>query len=142
MSLVVVIFGTPPIVTKLMAMMFGPAFVRKQPAAARDIQAHLAALPRRILRAVWGVITRGAVSDADLRAIQCPVLIVHGELDASVPIEHARETAARLPSLRRVATLPGVGHTPAVEAPAETTSLIAEFIDESICEAPPAAGSI
>lgn len=99
MSLVVVIFGTPPIVTKLMAMMFGPAFVRKQPAAARDIQAHLAALPRRTLRAVWGVIMRGAVSDADLRAIQCPVLIVHGELDASVPIEHARETAARLPSL-------------------------------------------
>ena len=54
MSLVVVIFGTPPIVTKLMAMMFGPAFVRKQPAAARDIQAHLAALPRRTLRAPAG----------------------------------------------------------------------------------------
>ena len=44
MSLVVVIFGTPPIVTKLMAMMFGPAFVRKQPAAARAIHGwHLAA---------------------------------------------------------------------------------------------------
>ena len=143
MSLVVMLFGViRPIADRLMEMMFGPAWVRNHPEAARKWHAHFAALPRRTLRAVWGVATVRSMSDAELRAIRCPVLVVHGEMDDSVPIDDARVTAARCPELRRVAMLPAVGHTPAIEAPAEVIALLAEFIDESMRLSSPAGGSL
>lgn len=143
MSLVVLLFGViRPIADRLMEMMFGPAWVRNHPEAARKWHEHFAALPRRTLRAVWGVVTRRSMSDAELREIRCPVLVVHGEMDDSVPIDDARVTAARCPELRRVAMLPAVGHTPAIEAPAEVIALLAEFIDESMRLSSPAGGSL
>lgn len=143
MSLVVLLFGViRPIADRLMEMMFGPAWVRNHPEAARKWHEHFAALPRRALRAVWGVVTRRPMSDAELREIRCPVLVVHGEMDDSVPIDDARVTAARCPELRRVAMLPAVGHTPAIEAPAEVIALLAEFIDESMRLSSPAGGSL
>jgi pimeloyl-ACP methyl ester carboxylesterase len=48
------------------------------------------------------------------RAFRFPVLIVHGQADALIPVERAREMQATLPSARYV-ELPGVGHMPMME---------------------------
>ena len=45
-----------------------------------------------------------------------PVVIVHGDADALIPVERAREMKAALPSAHYV-ELPGVGHLPMMENP-------------------------
>jgi pimeloyl-ACP methyl ester carboxylesterase len=52
-----------------------------------------------------------------------PVSIVHGQADALIPVERAREMKAAL--LRAHLTeLPGVGHMPMLEAPTETAEAL------------------
>jgi len=48
--------------------------------------------------------------------IRCPVLVVHGTLDAVVPVEEGVAMAERLPDAR-VVLLEGVGHLPMLTAP-------------------------
>lgn len=87
----------------------------------------------------WGlqVLQRASLDDAiallrardELRledrvaALRVPVLLVHGEADAIVPVEKSAQLAARLPDavLHR---LPGLGHVPLVTAPERVAALI------------------
>ena len=57
-----------------------------------------------------------------------PTLVILSELDQIVPLT---DTAlyATVPAIR-VRVLPGIGHSPMIEAPAETAALIAAFIAE------------
>ena len=52
-----------------------------------------------------------------------PVGLIHGQADSLIPVERAREMKQRLPAAQLV-ELPGVGHSPAVEAPHETARLL------------------
>lgn len=63
-----------------------------------------------------------------LRHIRCPVLIVHGVLDLSLPLISAIEARMTLPhaSLRLVR---GCGHSPNVEEPEYINRLIENFIE-------------
>jgi pimeloyl-ACP methyl ester carboxylesterase len=54
---------------------------------------------------------RSAMADIDV-----PVLLVHGDSDRLVSVHNARDVAARNPDWRYV-ELPGVGHTPQLQAP-------------------------
>ena len=51
-----------------------------------------------------------------LRALRCPTLVIHGELDV-MPVSVAQQLAALLPNAE-IAVLPGCGHMPFWEAPA------------------------
>jgi pimeloyl-ACP methyl ester carboxylesterase len=62
--------------------------------------------------------------DAD--AIDVPVSVIWGELDRLCPASGAELLAQRLPHAR-IATLPGVGHTPQVEAPEVVVGAITEL---------------
>lgn len=62
-----------------------------------------------------------------MHGIDVPVLLIHGEDDRLVPIEAARRAAAANPSWE-TAFLPGVGHTPQLEVPAQTADIIAEWL--------------
>jgi pimeloyl-ACP methyl ester carboxylesterase len=56
-----------------------------------------------------------------------PTLVVVGEEDRLTPAAGARMMAEMIPGAR-LQVLPGVGHLPPLEAPAETTRVLAEFL--------------
>jgi pimeloyl-ACP methyl ester carboxylesterase len=56
-----------------------------------------------------------------------PTLIIVGEEDTITPPDTARRMATAIPGARLV-VIPGAAHVPPVEQPAETTSVIREFL--------------
>jgi pimeloyl-ACP methyl ester carboxylesterase len=58
-----------------------------------------------------------------LPGLSCPVSILHGLADALIAPERAREMKAALPNAT-LTELPGVGHMPMLEAPAETAEAL------------------
>jgi pimeloyl-ACP methyl ester carboxylesterase len=79
------------------------------------------------LRSVIG--TKGQrVSARDrLYLADLPTLVVWGERDRTIPIEHGREAAAAFPSCR-FETLPGVGHFPHLEDPAPLAKILRDWV--------------
>lgn len=63
-----------------------------------------------------------------LRRIAVPVLLLWGEKDAMIPIGNAQDYLAVLAQARLVA-LPGIGHVPQEEAPADTLGPVRDFLD-------------
>jgi len=51
-----------------------------------------------------------------LQSLTLPLVIVHGDADALIPVERAREMKAALPSAHYI-ELPGLGHMPMLENP-------------------------
>jgi pimeloyl-ACP methyl ester carboxylesterase len=81
-----------------------------------------------------------------MRAVTCPVLLLHGTRDRLVPIGVARAAARANPSWSLVEFL-GIGHVPQLEAPDETAGAIIGWLDgagrpaaESATRPPRAAG--
>ncbi len=64
-----------------------------------------------------------------LGEITCPVLIVHGEDDAGIPISDAHALAAGLPNVVGFCAVPGAGHSPNVEKPEIVNPAIRTFLD-------------
>jgi pimeloyl-[acyl-carrier protein] methyl ester esterase len=66
---------------------------------------------------------------AVLAAVTQPVLVVHGERDALVPLGAAEFLSAALPHAR-LAVVDGAGHAPFLARPRQTGALLAGFFDE------------
>jgi pimeloyl-ACP methyl ester carboxylesterase len=62
-------------------------------------------------------------------AIGVPVLLVHGDRDALVPVAAARTVAAQHPGWRYV-ELPGVGHLPQLQEPEAVARLVGGWLDD------------
>jgi pimeloyl-ACP methyl ester carboxylesterase len=91
-------------------------------------RAGVAGAERDFLAAARSVVTAsgpslGRAYRAAMRAIRAPVLLVHGDRDRLVPVATAR-AAARANPAWELAVLPGVGHVPQLEAPAETAQTV------------------
>ncbi len=69
-----------------------------------------------------------------LGSVSCPVLLIHGEQDAPVPVEHARAIAAAMPDAR-VEVVPGGGHRPDIRTPELVNPLLIEFLQGASAEA-------
>ena len=65
----------------------------------------------------------------ELRRIEAPTLLVWGAADAMIPASNATDYLGCLPHARLV-VLPGVGHIPQEEVPAESLRVVREFLDE------------
>ena len=66
---------------------------------------------------------------ADLRRIECPVLLMGGTLDPMLPVENQREIAAALPAhLVRYEEFVGAGHGLIADAPERALTLMRDFI--------------
>jgi len=63
---------------------------------------------------------------AKIDRVAMPVLVVHGEADELIPLDHARQLAAANPAAQLVA-LPGLGHNMAGKAEAQVPQLV--FLD-------------
>jgi pimeloyl-ACP methyl ester carboxylesterase len=64
-----------------------------------------------------------------LRRIQAPTLILWGEQDGMIPFSNAADYLRDIPQAKLVA-LPGLGHVPFEEAPAESIAPVLEFLAE------------
>ncbi|GIG60844.1 alpha/beta hydrolase [Longispora fulva] len=62
-----------------------------------------------------------------LRQVTVPTLVIVGELDSTTPPAEARLIAEAVPGARLV-TIPGSGHLPPWERPAEFTAAVREFM--------------
>ena len=76
----------------------------------------------------------GSPADAGARLgeVRCPVLVVEGELDPDWPSPRAEGeaiVAALPPGLGRLAVVPGAGHYPHVQFPAQVVELVLAFLD-------------
>jgi pimeloyl-ACP methyl ester carboxylesterase len=60
-------------------------------------------------------------------ALDPPVLLIHGEQDRLVPVAAARRAAAAHPGWA-TALLPGIGHTPQLEAPGQVVAAISRWL--------------
>lgn len=67
-----------------------------------------------------------AVEAANLAEITQPVLIVWGQRDRVIPVDHAYGAVTALPDAQ-LAILPTAGHVPQIEAPDRTMTLIRRF---------------
>ncbi|MGE5131902.1 MAG: alpha/beta fold hydrolase [Gemmatimonadota bacterium] len=70
---------------------------------------------------------RGLRYRRGLGRLTCPVLLIHGEADRLVPVAAARMLARLNPSWSLV-TMPGIGHVPQLEAPADTAAAITAWL--------------
>jgi pimeloyl-ACP methyl ester carboxylesterase len=55
-----------------------------------------------------------------------PTLIIHGELDAIIPLAVAETTARAIPDSKLV-VIPGAGHVPAMTRPEEVVAAINDW---------------
>ena len=67
---------------------------------------------------------------AEIHRIATPTLVVAGEADRSTPPELVRTCATAIAGAR-FETMPGVGHIPSIEQPAELAALIENFLKEN-----------
>jgi pimeloyl-ACP methyl ester carboxylesterase len=83
--------------------------------------------PRRIAPAFDNLIERDAVEDR-LGEISCPALVLHGELDAVMPVDHAKDLCARLTGCEGVVVIPAAGHTANLENHAAVNEALRDFV--------------
>ena len=70
-----------------------------------------------------------------LAALPMPALVVWGEADRIVPVSVGQALAYALPHAH-LHVLPGRGHLPTLEAPAECAALFADFLEDEAGHAP------
>jgi pimeloyl-ACP methyl ester carboxylesterase/predicted glycosyltransferase len=75
-------------------------------------------------------------TEAILRRVQCPVLVIHGEEDRCQPVELGRSVAELVGA--DLMTLAGVGHLPAAREPVVINHAIRDFVARFAPVAPPA----
>ncbi len=62
-----------------------------------------------------------------LAGLQLPTLVLHGELDPILPLEHSRRFAAAIAGAELI-VYPGIGHLPQREIPARSAADVAAFV--------------
>jgi 3-oxoadipate enol-lactonase len=85
--------------------------------------------PRGVAEALLGVMHRGEVTTEEMRAIQCPTLIIAGEDDTARPPEDSERLAALIHGARLV-RITGSGHSSALEAPESVVAAMRGLLGE------------
>ena len=122
---------------RTMPLTFSPGWTERHPERFEEILAARGEHPtpdvtlEAHLLACYGFYARGC----EVERITAPVLVLHGDADAIVPVENGRALAARLPNARYV-ELPDRGHNVQLEDPATINRLTLRFLRESSAFAP------
>jgi pimeloyl-ACP methyl ester carboxylesterase len=67
----------------------------------------------------------------ELRSIQCPALIMHGDEDEYASPTHPEHMKRLIPSQTTIEIVPSCGHIPHRQKPAEVLGLIRSFLDSA-----------
>ncbi len=79
-------------------------------------------------RSLIRILTRPQRYQSLMRAVEVPVLLIHGDRDRLVPVTAARKAAADNPTWDSV-ILPDIGHTPQLEAPDLVIQHVTAWLD-------------
>jgi pimeloyl-ACP methyl ester carboxylesterase len=74
------------------------------------------------------LLTREDITDR-VGEISCPTLVIHGDADASIPVERAQVLVDRIPNARPLVLVPGAGHAANLTHPQVANPAIREFLD-------------
>ena len=111
------LFGVRPVTRAVMPIMFGKRFLSatdNHEERAKWTQI-LQQNERSITRAVRGVFQRDGVTE-ELKNIQCPTLVLHGEEDEAISVARADELLTHIPRAT-LARTPHGGHSLPIETP-------------------------
>ena len=130
------LFGNPlmPELCAMRARIPGEIAAFMQRSTGSRIDARGIALYERLLRTsghIGGALALMAHWDLEpleraLPGLELPVLLVHGEKDATIPVSTSRTAAQRLPQAT-LRLLPGLGHLCHEETPADHAAIILDF---------------
>jgi mannose-6-phosphate isomerase-like protein (cupin superfamily) len=109
---------------------FSPEKYRIDPATMTDEQRTTRAANLAAMATYGGKAMADPTLAGRLPEITIPVLVVWGEADRMIPVEHGRAYAAGIPGAR-FTLIPQAGHLPQLETPAELRSVIADFAASS-----------
>jgi pimeloyl-ACP methyl ester carboxylesterase len=107
-----------------------PDAYRIDPATLTDTQKAIAAGNRAALEVYGGRSMADPGLAARLAGITVPTLVVWGEADRMMTPDYGKEYAAAIPGAA-FHVLPGAGHLPQLETPAELLALAGPFIDDA-----------
>lgn len=71
--------------------------------------------------------SQGPLPEDLLAELPCPALILWGEADPWEPVDLGRDLA-RFPQVKKIITLPGVGHCPQDEAPDQVNPILQQWV--------------
>lgn len=84
--------------------------------------------PHNLMACFQALVERDDISD-QLAKIEVPALVIHGEADAAISMDRARDMAQHLPDARLV-TIPGAGHASNLTHPDPVNDAIQTFLDQ------------
>jgi 3-oxoadipate enol-lactonase len=91
---------------------------------------HWAAMPKhRAAQVMHPLLTREDLTER-LGEIACPALVVHGDADASIPVEKAEALVAGLSAALPLVLVPGGGHAANLTHPEIVNPALRAFVDE------------
>ena len=64
--------------------------------------------------------------------IVAPAIVVHGEEDASIPIDRAERLAKELPHCEELVRIPGAGHASNLSHPDEVNAPLRDFLERHL----------
>jgi 3-oxoadipate enol-lactonase len=120
--------GPGPLVDTMTPRLLAPARAEKHPKLIDSLRrVMLQTDPKAIAATARGMAQR-ADATAILPQIDCPTLVIVGELDVISPPQEMREIARAIPAARCV-EIPAAGHMSPLENPAAVTTAMLEFLD-------------
>lgn len=111
-----------------LSIITAPGFSERHPEVVEEMVANVKAQPTSpaaFLAQLQAIL--GSDRSEQVRGIQHPTLVVHGEEDKLIPPSNGQELARRIPGAR-LAMMSGIGHMPMLEAPDELSQLALEFL--------------
>jgi len=136
------LFGPAPFAGIAIQELFG-ASTRRNPdrqAMLEQWRAAISKRSRRAAEALLGVVTRQEIPDDELRAIQCPTLIIAGEEDTARPPRDSEHLAKTIPGALLL-RLPACGHSSTLEAPDAVNHALMDFLGTKSSQTPRAAAN-
>jgi len=119
--------GPAPLVAQMMPKLFAPSTAKDQPEVVESLRrVMLKTDPRGIAAAARGMAERPEMV-SKLHQIDCPVLVIVGELDVISTVEEMRAIAGAIPRARLV-EIAGCGHMAPLERAAEVSAALREFL--------------
>jgi len=122
------VVGPRPIARRIAPIMLGTSIINDT-ARKREVADFVRVMTRRrdVWKAVNGVVDRAGIAGWELAQISAPTLVVVGDEDVATPRTKAEALVAQIAGAR-LAVIPRAGHSSTVEAPADVTRAISEFL--------------
>jgi len=120
--------GAGAIVDQMLPRLLGPGAAQSMPQVVERVREMMLAAPVAGIAGALAAMRDRNDSTALLVTLDdLPTMVVVGEEDAMTPVDLARGMASAIPGAR-LEVIPGAGHLPPLEAPAEVNALLLDFL--------------